>query len=125
MTKATISGFTMVRNATKYYFPIKECILSALPIVDEFVIALGEGDLNDKTREEILSIGSDKSKLSKEDYGMSSYTKMAEYSDMKLTSPKSIAPETGVCIYRQMNLFMKKTISLFRMLRINTWTEKT
>ncbi|MFD1815998.1 hypothetical protein SAMN04515674_11345 [Pseudarcicella hirudinis] len=63
MTKATISGFTMVRNATKYYFPIKECILSALPIVDEFVIALGEGDLNDKTREEILSIGSDKIKI--------------------------------------------------------------
>jgi hypothetical protein len=37
----------MVRNATKYYFPIKESILSILPIVDEFIIALGKGDKGD------------------------------------------------------------------------------
>ncbi len=59
----TISGFTMVRNATRFYFPIKESILSILPIVDEFVIALGKGDENDKTEEEILSIGSPKIKI--------------------------------------------------------------
>jgi glycosyltransferase involved in cell wall biosynthesis len=53
----------MVRNATKYYFPIKESILSVLPIVDEFVIALGDNDENDKTREEIESINSDKIKI--------------------------------------------------------------
>lgn len=45
-----ISGFTMVRNATKYYFPIKESILSILPIVDEFIIALGDNDPDDYTR---------------------------------------------------------------------------
>ena len=33
-----ISGFTMVRNAGKYYFPIKESIQSVLPIVDEFIV---------------------------------------------------------------------------------------
>ena len=59
----TISGFTMVRNATRFYFPIKESILSILPIVDEFIIALGKGDENDKTEEEILSIGSPKIKI--------------------------------------------------------------
>ena len=32
----TISGFTFVRNAEKLYFPIKESILSVLPLVDEF-----------------------------------------------------------------------------------------
>ena len=53
----------MVRNATKYYFPIKESILSILPIVDEFIVALGKGDESDKTREEIESIGSDKIKI--------------------------------------------------------------
>ncbi len=58
-----ISGFTMVRNATKYYFPIKESILSVLPIVDEFIVALGDNDLHDKTREEIESINSDKIKI--------------------------------------------------------------
>jgi len=53
----------MVRNATKYYFPIKESILSVLPIVDEFIVALGKGDPDDYTREEIESIGSDKVKI--------------------------------------------------------------
>lgn len=53
----------MVRNATKYYFPIKESILSILPIVDEFIIALGDNDESDRTREEIESIQSDKIKI--------------------------------------------------------------
>ncbi len=59
----TISGFTFVRNATKYYFPIKESILSILPIVDEFVIALGNNDADDLTRQELESIDSDKIKI--------------------------------------------------------------
>lgn len=58
-----ISGFTMVRNADKYYFPIKESILSILPIVDEFIIALGDNSEGDRTREIIESIGSDKIKI--------------------------------------------------------------
>lgn len=53
----------MVRNADKYYFPIKESILSILPIVDEFVIALGDNEKGDKTRELIESIGSPKIKI--------------------------------------------------------------
>jgi hypothetical protein len=52
-----ISGFTFVRNATKLYFPIQESIRSALPLVDEFVVALGEGDPDDRTREQIEAIG--------------------------------------------------------------------
>jgi hypothetical protein len=59
----TISGFTMVRNATKYYFPIRESILSILPIVDEYIIALGKGDDIDLTRKEIESIDSPKIKI--------------------------------------------------------------
>jgi hypothetical protein len=58
-----ISGFTMVRNATKYYFPIKESILSALPIVDEYIVALGKGDDHDLTKQEIESIDSPKIKI--------------------------------------------------------------
>ncbi|MDG1761291.1 MAG: glycosyltransferase family 2 protein [Flavobacteriaceae bacterium] len=58
-----ISGFTMVRNATKYYFPIKESIQSILPIVDEFVVALGDCSPDDSTRKEIESINSDKVKI--------------------------------------------------------------
>jgi hypothetical protein len=58
-----ISGFTMVKNASKYYFPIKESILSILPVVDEFIVALGDCDEGDTTREEIESIESDKVKI--------------------------------------------------------------
>lgn len=58
-----ISGFSMVRNATKLYYPIKESIESILPICDEFIIAVGKGDEDDHTREEIESIGSDKIKI--------------------------------------------------------------
>src|SRR5580704_6784102 len=59
----TISGFTMVRNATKLYYPIKQAISSILPMVDEFVVALGDCDPDDNTLEEIRSIGSDKIRI--------------------------------------------------------------
>lgn len=55
-----ISGFSMVKNATKLYYPITEVIASVLPLVDEFVLALGQGDADDQTREAINSLNSDK-----------------------------------------------------------------
>ncbi|NIM50562.1 MAG: hypothetical protein GTO22_15145, partial [Gemmatimonadales bacterium] len=48
-----ISGFSFARNAVKFYYPIREAILSILPIVDEFVLALAEGDPDDTTRERV------------------------------------------------------------------------
>ena len=59
----TISGFTMVRNATKLYYPIKQAISSVLPLVDEFVVALGDSDPDDHTLDEIRSIGSEKIRI--------------------------------------------------------------
>lgn len=59
----TISGFTMVRNATTLYYPVKEAIMSILPIVDEFVVAVGKSEPEDRTLEEIQSIQSDKIKI--------------------------------------------------------------
>jgi len=53
----------MVRNAEKYYFPVKESILSVLDICDEFIVALGNNDNEDHTRELIESIGSPKIKI--------------------------------------------------------------
>lgn len=58
-----ISGFTIAKNATKLYYPIKAAIESVLPIVDEFVVGLGDCDADDLTEQEILSIGSDKIKI--------------------------------------------------------------
>jgi len=53
----------MGKNAVKLYYPMKQAVMSILPIVDEFVIALGNSDEDDETREQILSIGSDKVRI--------------------------------------------------------------
>ena len=58
-----ISGFTMVKNATKLYYPVRQSIASVLPIVDEFVVALGNCDEDDETRKEIEAIKSDKIRI--------------------------------------------------------------
>lgn len=63
----------MVRNATRLYYPVREAIESILPIVDEFVVALGKGDPGDTTREEILKIGSDKVRIIDTEWDLERY----------------------------------------------------
>ncbi|SRR6266542_1917867 len=53
-----VCGFSFVRNAIKYGYPIKEAILSVLPLCDAFVIAVGRSD--DDTLGYIKSINSSK-----------------------------------------------------------------
>lgn len=50
-----VSGFTFIRNAIKLDYPVKQAILSILPLVDEMVVAVGKSE--DKTRELIASLG--------------------------------------------------------------------
>ena len=38
-----ISGFSFVRNGIKLYYPVVESISPILPIVDEFVVSVGQG----------------------------------------------------------------------------------
>lgn len=56
-----VSGFTFIRNALKYDYPIVEAILSILPICDEFIIAVGNSD--DDTLALIQKIDSNKIKI--------------------------------------------------------------
>ncbi len=56
-----VSGFTFIRNAIQYDFPIVEAITSVLPIVDEFVVNVGRSE--DDTLNLIQSIGSDKIRI--------------------------------------------------------------
>ncbi len=53
----------MGKNISKLYYPMKESIMSILPIVDEFIVVLGDSDPDDTTRAEIESIGSDKIRI--------------------------------------------------------------
>ena len=68
-----ISGFTMVRNATRLYYPIKASIESILPICDEFVVALGKGDAEDASEQEIRSIQSAKIKIIHTEWDLEKY----------------------------------------------------
>jgi len=56
-----VSGFTFVRNAIKYDYPVVESINSILPIVDEFIVIAGNSE--DETTRLIQSIDSPKIKL--------------------------------------------------------------
>lgn len=56
-----VSGFTIVRNAIKYDYPVVEAISSILPICDEFVVSVGNSD--DETMELIRGMNSPKIRI--------------------------------------------------------------
>lgn len=53
-----VAGFTIARNVLKYDYPIREAILSVLPVVDRFFIAVGKSE--DDTLNFIRSIDPEK-----------------------------------------------------------------
>jgi hypothetical protein len=56
-----VSGFTIVRNAIKYDYPVVESICSILPLCNEVIVLVGES--SDDTLGLIQSIGSEKIKI--------------------------------------------------------------
>jgi hypothetical protein len=56
-----ISGFTFIRNAIKYDYPVLESIQSILPLCDEFIVAVGQSD--DATLSLVESINSPKIRI--------------------------------------------------------------
>ncbi len=56
-----VSGFTFVKNAVKYGYPVVESIQSILPVVDEMIVSLGDSE--DGTNDLIATIQSDKIKI--------------------------------------------------------------
>lgn len=53
-----VSGFTFIRNAIRYDYPVVEAITSVLPLCDYFVVAVGRSD--DETLDLVRSIGDPK-----------------------------------------------------------------
>jgi hypothetical protein len=53
-----VAGFTIIRNALKYDYPVVEAISSILPLCDQFYVGVGNSE--DETRALIASIGSEK-----------------------------------------------------------------
>ncbi len=56
-----VAGFTFVRNAIKFDYPVVEAITSILPLCDEFVVAVGNSE--DETLALIRNINSSKIKI--------------------------------------------------------------
>jgi len=56
-----VTGFTFIRNAVKFDYPVAEAIRSILPLCNDFVVAAGNSD--DNTEELIQSIDKQKVKV--------------------------------------------------------------
>jgi hypothetical protein len=56
-----VTGFSFIKNAIRFDFPIKEALLSILPLCDEIVVAVG--DCTDGTRELVQSMHPTKIKI--------------------------------------------------------------
>lgn len=68
-----ISGFTIIRNALQFDFPIVECVKSTLDLVDEFIIL--SGDSTDQTDELLKTIDSPKVRIVKNAWDLNKYPK--------------------------------------------------
>ncbi len=64
-----VSGFTFIRNAIKYDYPIVESIQSILPLCDEVVVAVGKSE--DDTLELMKAIESSKIKIIETEWDLS------------------------------------------------------
>jgi hypothetical protein len=53
---AHISGFSFARNAVELDYPLREALLSVLPVVDELIVAVAPGSPTDDTRGLVESI---------------------------------------------------------------------
>ncbi len=56
-----VTGFTFIRNAIKYDYPVAEAIRSVLPLCDDFVIAVGRSE--DDTLQLVKNIDPEKIKI--------------------------------------------------------------
>ncbi len=94
-----VSGFTFIRNAIKYDYPIVESILSILPVCDEVVVAVGKSE--DETLQMIENIDSDKIRIVETEWDLTlrkGGEVLAVETDKALAA---ISPDTDWCFYIQ------------------------
>lgn len=94
-----VTGFTFIKNAIKFDYPIKEAILSILPLCDEIVVAVG--DCNDGTRELVAAIHPTKIKIIDTVWDASKTTGGNVLADETNKAFKAIDNNADWCIYIQ------------------------
>ena len=99
MNKIKVCGFTFVKNAVKLDFPLVESILSALPLCDKFIVAVG--DSKDGTRELVENIGNSKIQIIDTIWDESQKTGGRVYAIETDKAFQAVAPEYDWCLYLQ------------------------
>ncbi|REJ81415.1 MAG: glycosyltransferase family 2 protein [Bacteroidetes bacterium] len=94
-----VSGFSFIRNAVKYDYPVVEAISSVLPLCDEFILMLGNSE--DDTEKLIESISSAKVKVFKStwDDSLREGGKVLAVETNKALD--QVAPDSDWCFYIQ------------------------
>lgn len=94
-----VTGFTIVRNAIKFDYPIVESIKSILPVCDEFVVLVGKSD--DDTYSLVTSINDDKIKVFESEWDDSLRKGGLVLSSETNKAKALISPDTDWCFYLQ------------------------
>ncbi len=94
-----VSGFTFVRNAIKFDYPVVESISSILPLCDEVIVAVGKSE--DGTRELVESIGSPKIRIIDTEWDEALREGGRVLADETNKAFDSTDPDSTWCIYIQ------------------------
>ncbi len=94
-----VAGFTFIRNAVKYDYPVVESIMSLLPLCDELIVNIGDSE--DSTEELIRSINSEKIKIfhSVWDHSLKEGGRVLAVETNKALA--NVSADTDWCIYLQ------------------------
>ncbi|MCX8027767.1 MAG: glycosyltransferase family 2 protein [Thermodesulfovibrionales bacterium] len=77
-----VSGFTFIRNASLLGYPVRESILSILPICDEFIVNVGDSD--DDTYDIVASINNSRIRIIRSQWNEKMVTKGFVYAQQKM-----------------------------------------
>ena len=94
-----VCGFTFIRNAEKFDFPVIEAITSVLPLCDHFVVAVGQSD--DQTRQLIQQISFEKISIVDTVWNENLKKGGAVYADETNKAFDAIPAEYDWCFYIQ------------------------
>jgi hypothetical protein len=94
-----VTGFSFIRNAIKFDYPIAEAIRSILPICNEFVIAVGESE--DETLELIRSIHPYKIRIIETKWDDMQREGGKVLADETMKAYNAISDDTDWCFYIQ------------------------
>ena len=94
-----VTGFTFIKNAIKFDYPIKEAILSILPLCDEIIVAVG--DCIDGTRELVAAIHPTKIKIIDTIWDATKTTGGIVLAEETNKAFKAISTDSDWCFYIQ------------------------